>query len=132
MSQIYKGILGALALSLMFGAVQFASGHDLIGQPAAPAAAAVPETSINRAAKSDRADLAAAPSVQTQTMTLKIDSLADTSILIRVPVPKEARGRPATSLMTKSGDRKMVIACEPVVSVLTEVAKQLQPGRCVT
>jgi hypothetical protein len=24
------------------------------------------------------------------------------------------------------------VACEPVVSVLTEVAKQLQPGRCVT
>jgi hypothetical protein len=30
----------------------------------------------------------------------------------------------------KPGDRK--VACEPVVSVLTEVAKQLQPGRCVT
>jgi hypothetical protein len=32
----------------------------------------------------------------------------------------------------KSFDRKLTVACEPVVSVLTEVAKQLQPGRCVT
>jgi len=34
--------------------------------------------------------------------------------------------------VTKPGDRKMTVACEPVVSVLTEVAKLLQPGRCVT
>jgi hypothetical protein len=26
----------------------------------------------------------------------------------------------------------MAVACEPVVSVLTEIARQLQPGRCVT
>ena len=31
-----------------------------------------------------------------------------------------------------SGSRKTAVACEPVVSVLTEVAKLLQPGRCVT
>jgi hypothetical protein len=28
--------------------------------------------------------------------------------------------------------RKPTIACEPMVSSLTEVAKLLQPGRCVT
>jgi hypothetical protein len=27
---------------------------------------------------------------------------------------------------------RTAVACEPVVSVLTEVAKLLQPGRCVT
>jgi hypothetical protein len=32
----------------------------------------------------------------------------------------------------KPGDRKLAVACEPPVSVLTEIAKQLQPGRCVT
>jgi hypothetical protein len=32
----------------------------------------------------------------------------------------------------KSGDRKLAMACEPVVSVLTEVAKLLEPGRCIT
>jgi len=25
-----------------------------------------------------------------------------------------------------------MVACEPVVSLLTEIARQLQPGRCVT
>jgi hypothetical protein len=34
--------------------------------------------------------------------------------------------------MMKSGGQKTAVACEPVVSVLTEVAKLLQPGRCVT
>jgi hypothetical protein len=32
----------------------------------------------------------------------------------------------------KSGNGKMTVACEPAVSVLTEIAKQLAPGRCVT
>jgi hypothetical protein len=32
----------------------------------------------------------------------------------------------------KQGRNKPTIACEPMVSSLTEVAKLLQPGRCVT
>jgi hypothetical protein len=32
----------------------------------------------------------------------------------------------------RSPDSKATAACEPVVSVLTEVAKRLQPGRCIT
>jgi hypothetical protein len=36
-------------------------------------------------------------------------------------------------LLLKSGDRrKPPVGCEPMFSVLTEAAKQLQPGRCVT
>ena len=74
--------------------------------------------------------------VQTQTFALRINGLPDTSVLVRMPAAqdrasKEARDRPASSIM-KSGDRKTAVACEPVVSVLTEVAKLLQPGRCVT
>lgn len=127
MSQIHKGIFGALAVLLTCGAVQFAFGHDLAGQQAASAA---PETGINRATKADRAAVPASPG-QTRTIALRLNGVADTSVLIRLPVPRDAQGRPA-SLMTKSGDRKTVVACEPVVSVLTEVAKLLQPGRCVT
>jgi hypothetical protein len=44
----------------------------------------------------------------------------------------QARNGASRPSMTKSSDRKMTVACEPVVSVLTEVAKLLQPGRCVT
>ena len=125
MSQILKGIFGALAVSLTLGAVQYASGHDLIGRDAAPA---TPEMGINRAAKADR-DTVPLSKIQTRTVVLRLDSLAETSVLLRVPVT-ETRARPAAPSLLKSG--KAAIACEPMVSVLTEVAKQLQPGRCVT
>jgi hypothetical protein len=129
MTQIIKVIFGALAVSLTLGAVQFASGHDLVGrQTVTPE----PETAINRAAKADR-DVVPPSPAQTKTIALRFDSLAETSILVRVPVAKdEARGRPAPPQFTGSGNRKTAIACEPVVSVLTEVAKRLQPGRCIT
>ena len=133
MSQISKAILGALAISVACGAVQLAFGHDLTGM--GPAASAAPETGINRAAKADR-DAVKPASAQTQTVTLRVNGMPDTSVLVRVPAAKEsikeeARNRPVPSMM-KSGDRKTAVACEPVVSVLTEVAKLLQPGRCVT
>jgi hypothetical protein len=128
MSQIQKGIFVALAVGLTCGAVQFASGHDLIGQKAAPASQ---ETGVNRAAKTDRAMVVPSPG-QTQTIALHPNGLPDTSVLVRIPVPQEARSRPALPSPAKSGDRKTAVACEPVVSVLTEVAKLLQPGRCVT
>jgi hypothetical protein len=129
MTQIIKVIFGALAVSLTLGAVQFASGHDLVGRRTVTPE---PETAINRAAKADRDVVLPSPAL-TKTIALRFDSLADTSILVRVPVAKdEARGRPAPPQFTRSGDRKTAIACEPVVSVLTEVAKRLQPGRCIT
>ena len=133
MSQISKAILGALAISVACGAVQLAFGHDLTGM--GQAASAAPETGVNRAAKADRDAVKPAPT-QTQTFALRVSGMPDTSVLVRVPagkdsVKEEARNRPVPSMM-KSGDRKIAVACEPVVSVLTEVAKLLQPGRCVT
>jgi hypothetical protein len=129
MSQIHKGIFGSLAIALMLGAAQFAFGHDLIGgKPEAPVAAG---TDINRTAKADRAPVPVSPG-QTRTIALQPDGLDDTSVLVRVPIPKEARNRPAPPSGMKSRDTKTAIACEPPVSVLTEVAKLLQPGRCVT
>jgi hypothetical protein len=44
----------------------------------------------------------------------------------------QVRSGSSAPLLTKSGDRKATVACEPPVSVLTEVAKRLQPGRCIT
>ncbi len=133
MSQISKAIFGALAISVACGAVQLAFGHDLAG--IGQVASAAPETGINRAAKADR-DAVKVAAAQTRTVAFRPDGLPDTSVLVRMPVAKEslrdeARDHPAPSLL-KSGSRKTTIACEPVVSVLTEVAKLLQPGRCVT
>ncbi len=67
-----------------------------------------------------------------RTISLQLNGLADTSVLVRVPVAQAARSGASAPSWTKSGDGKRTVACEPVVSVLTEVAKQLQPGRCVT
>ena len=99
------------------------------------ATAAAPETGVNRAAKSDRASVPASPG-QTQTIALRHDGVADTSVLVRVPVAEgkarnETRNGP-TPPATKPAAKKIAVACEPPVSVLTEVAKLLQPGRCVT
>jgi hypothetical protein len=133
MSQILKAILATLAVSATFGAVQLASGHDLTGLR--QLASTEPAGEINRAAKADRAALKTAPG-RTETITFRTVGLDDTSVVVRVPViqapvvTEEIRNRPATP--AKPAASKMTVACEPPVSVLTEVAKLLQPGRCVT
>ena len=144
MSQISKTIFGALAV-LSLGAVQLAFGQDLAdrwqavtettGTGSGTASSAPAETSINRAAKADRADAIAGPATPTRTIVLRLENLAATSVLVRIPVArpddKESRNAPAPA-MKKPGDRKTAVACEPPVSVLTDIAKLMQPGRCVT
>jgi hypothetical protein len=131
MSQTANGIFGALAIALTFGAVQFASGHDLAGRQQVVSTAPTINIDINRTAKADRAALKAAP-VPAETIALRHNGLADTSVLVRVPrVKDEARNRPMAPVKP-SPSKKMTVACEPPVSVLTEVAKLLQPGRCIT
>jgi hypothetical protein len=139
-SRILSGILGAVAVSLTFGAVQFASGSDLVstmrdlGQKELGQTG--DENNVNRAAKSDRAAVAKTQAGQSQIISVRLDGLSATSIVIRLPAQlrEEARNRLPVPGLTKEPAyaRKSTVACEPVVSVLTEVAKQLQPGRCVT
>src|SRR5947209_3058866 len=122
MSQISRAILGAMAVSLTVGAVQFASGHDLTGGLGTTIgttigttlganlgtslgtglkagfgttiAAATP-SGINRAAKADRAAAAVARSGgPTRTVSIRLESLADTSGVIRIPVTEELHGAP--------------------------------------
>jgi hypothetical protein len=137
MPQLSKVIFAAVAASLALGAGQFAAGQDLAGRFEALTAPVGGD--INRAGKADRAANIPASSGSTQTILLKLDGLSDTSVLVRLPLPKEARNlapaapAPATTKpVDRKPDRKMAVACEPTVSVLTEVAKLLQPGRCVT
>ena len=131
MSKLSRGIFGAIAVSLTLGAIQFAPARDLSG--IRQQTAAVPDAVINRAAKTDRA-AGVASDAQTRTIALRPPGMADTSVLVRLHIPLEARNAPPSpSAPTgrKPGNRKLV-ACEPVVSVLTDVAKLLEPGRCVT
>jgi hypothetical protein len=136
MSQIFKAIFATLAVSATFGAVQLASGHDLIG--GRQVASTEPAGEINRGVKADRVVLKVAQN-PTETITIRSVGLPDTSVVVRIPVaqaPAQPAAREAVRIRPESpakpGVAKRVIACEPPVSVLTEVAKLLQPGRCVT
>jgi hypothetical protein len=136
MSQIFKAIFATLAVSATFGAVQLASGHDLNG--GRQVASTEPAGEINRGVKADRVVLKVAQN-PTETITIRSVGLPDTSVVVRIPVaqaPAQPAAREAVRIRPESpakpGVAKRVIACEPPVSVLTEVAKLLQPGRCVT
>jgi hypothetical protein len=124
------GILCAAAAVATLGAVQFASGHDLTVGLANPGKLGVEE--VNRATKTDREAVAVISSARTRTISIRVDRLPNTSIMVRIPLAQEARNAPPSRLFIKAGERKPAVACEPSVSVLTEIAKQLQPGRCVT
>lgn len=134
MAQLSKAIFGAFAISLTLGAAQLASGHDLSGNQ--QALTDTPATTINRSAKTDRAAGAAGSAEQTQTISLRLESLSDTTVLVRMPFAKKPEtavpNGPAVRSLFKSSDRKPPVGCEPVFSVLSEAARQLQPGRCVT
>jgi len=139
MSYMRTGILGVIAVSASFGAVQLASGHDLdftIGLKAFAATTAehaTPVEAVNRSAKTDRAAGAVAPADLMQTISIHVDRVADSSVLVRIPRPQQARKTaPVAPRLIQSEERKATLACEPMVSVLTEIARRLQPGRCVT
>ena len=137
MSQFSRGIFAAIAVTLTLGAVPLALGRDLTGASGDVQAATVPagiiSTGVNRTAKTNRVDAAARSATPTRTISLQVNGLAETSVLVRIPVADAAVRRAPGPILIKSGERKSTtVACEPMVSVLTEVAKQLQPGRCVT
>jgi hypothetical protein len=140
MSQKSKVIFAALAAAATLGAVQIAAGEAASTANLADRFQALSDpqgaAGINRTAKTDREPKVLGAN-EGRTVLLKVESLADTSVLVRIPVQKEARNLrpvPAPAPAAKPGDKakKMTVACEPVVSVLTEVAKLLQPGKCVT
>lgn len=138
-----KIVFGIAAAALTLGAMQFASGHDLT----ANLRAAAPDGIINRAAKGDRAAMAAPAQkvARMQTISVRLAEFSDTSFLLRVPQAADTAIAPshdtnmralppagAILIKTERDEIKRPVACEPMVSVLTEVAKRLQPGRCVT
>ena len=139
MSRLITGISCVLALSLISGVAEFARGRDLssvagnlapISQALALSSRSSADTpSVNRGAKADRAASPAGSPATTRTISLRLDAFADTTFLVRIP---EATANPpaVVPLPVKPAINRPTVACEPVVSVLTEVAKRLEPGRC--
>jgi hypothetical protein len=130
------------------GAAHFAFGEDLtVGMRTS----GIPEQGIDRGGKSDRAPLLAEPVAPTQTISIHVDRVPGTSVLVRIPVARDGEGGKDQGRATQGAanpgaapegnaapaaqqvkDPRRTVACEPVVSVLTEIAKRLQPGRCIT
>lgn len=146
MSKVSSLVVGVVSGAAMFGAIQYASGNDLrssnlrgtLTDRDTAISTASFTTSVNRTAKGDR-DTTPANSDQAQTLSFKVHGLTDTSVLLRLagqtPAPKVEPEKPASTKATPPADlkpRKATVACEPPVSMLTEVARSLQPGRCVT
>jgi hypothetical protein len=131
MSQKAKVIFAVVAVSLSSGAVQLAFGQDLTNRLKSFASAS--EETVNRGGKADRLANTSALPAATQTVAFHVDRFPTTSILVRIPAEKASSSAPAAIQIIKE-ERKATstVACEPVVSVLTEIAKSLQPGRCVT
>jgi len=132
MSQFSRGIFAAIAVSLTLGAVPLALGRDLSASVPNANPQGTASTEVNRAAKVDRVAGIGRTDMPTRTISLQLNGLSETSVLVRIPVAQADRARSPAPSLIKSGDRKATVACEPVVSVLTDVAKLLQPGRCVT
>lgn len=123
MSKFVSGLLGTVALVASLGATQFAAGNDLRSNPAEIAAVAQ-TASVNRLNKTDRT---ASPAAILGSNTLtKVSASNDTSVVIRLP----GHVSPQARLVPKTSSRP--VACEAPASVLTDIAKQMASGRCVT
>lgn len=140
MSRLMMGISGALALSLLSGAAELARGRDLssIAGNRAPIADMLSLSSppssegtpaVNRDSKANRTAGPTGSPASTRTVSLKFDAFSNTTFLVRIPVA--VANPPVTSAPGKPLLRRPMVACEPVVSVLTDVAKRLPPGRCL-
>ena len=158
MSNIRRGILSAVAVTLSLGAAHFAFGEDLtVGMRSS----GMPDQAIDRGGKTDRAPVLAQPVAPTQTISIHVDRVPSTSVLVRIPAARDEKGGKDQGRATQDSlkqdsanqgsanptaapegnaapapqrakDPLKTVACEPVVSVLTDIAKHLQPGRCIT
>jgi hypothetical protein len=133
MIQLASGILGAAAATLAFGAVhlEVAAGNDMLGprQVVTSQSADTIAASIDRAGKGDRLGNSVSSESPSFTLSFRMPGVTDSSVMMRVPAPEVARSTPPSRNSGSAGRR---VACEPSVSVLTPIAKQLDAARCVT
>ncbi|ETR77403.1 hypothetical protein X566_07005 [Afipia sp. P52-10] len=138
------GLVAATAAIAVFGGLHFedAAGRNL--DTLSPDDARIQSgttlavSNINRTEKADRSQIATVGSGNERTITFQLPNLPATTIAIRVGETAGAGAAnpptPSAGSRFLSGEKppRRIVACEGVVSALTEVAKHLQPGRCVT
>ena len=87
---------------------------------------------INRPAKGDREEVSLS-GAEGRTITFHHPDLPSTTVAVRLwEAVGVAKGRTTPKGEKGVAKPKHAVACEGVVSALTEVAKQLEAGRCVT
>ncbi len=140
MSKIVSGLVGVTTVALTLGLFHFevASGNGLAkgwrqDSPPVDRSLAAADM-VNRVGKADRTGQAV--DTGSSTIAVRLKDL-DTSVLIQIlPPSSQASGQrapaPPIAPAAKKTPAKMPVACEPLVSPLTEVARYLQPGRCIT
>lgn len=130
MSHVFSGLVGASLVALTLGFGQLAVGGDLKASGPASASTRAVTSEINRGAKADRIagtmQISGKPAV-----VVKVEGLDRTSVAIKPQAQPKQEARIGSRYPAEQRVKR-VVACEPVVSVLTEVARHLEPGRCVT
>jgi hypothetical protein len=93
----------------------------------------VAATAVDRSGKTDRGEITLS-SAEGRTITFQHPDLPSTTVALRVwEIAGAAKGRPVLKEPKARAEKpKRAVACEGVVSVLTEVAKHLEAGRCLT
>ena len=131
MSALTAKFLGAAAALALVGGLhlEIASGQALSpelrdGDARNAATMSIVQYDVNRSAKSDRREIVRIGNDQGE-MTAVSNYLSTPATTVAIRIKPPAKPQPAKK-------EKQLVACEGVVSALTEVAKQLQPGRCVT
>ncbi len=133
------GLLTATAAIAIFGGLHFedAIGSNLDTLTPNDARLQISTTlaaaSINRLAKADRIEVSQ-NAAKGRTLTFELPELPATTVAVRIweVVGMTGAPLPVAGKRTPSEKRRQTVACEGVVSALTEVAKHLEPGRCVT
>ena len=137
------GFLAAAAAIAAFTGLhlEIASGRAL--DPRAPSDAGLltgrtfAATEVDRSNKTDRSAYSPS-STEGRTITFQHPQLPSTTVVLRLwETAGAAKRRPEPSAPAKGGNAppakpKQIAACEGPVSILTEVAKQIEAGRCLT
>jgi hypothetical protein len=142
--------MAVTAAALTAGAAQLALGHDLghnlagnllagdlgrnllSGTAMSAADASGAGGDVNRIAKGDRMVIVGRAAGESQTVSVRVGDLANTSVLIRLNSMARRDPQQKAPAVSPANAAKKTFACEPTVSLLTEVAKQLAPARCLT
>ncbi|MDQ8727039.1 hypothetical protein [Bradyrhizobium sp. LHD-71] len=139
------GFLATAAAFAVFGGLHLeiasgqAFGHEPPNDARLQTGTTIAVNPVNELSKGDRADVAL-NTVEGRTIVFQHPDLPSTTVAVRLwETVGAVRSRPSPKDSPALKDKKapavkpkQAVACESVVSALTEVAKQLDAGRCLT